>query len=120
MGIFDKPVSGQDYTLKELIGVPICITGYELREVDTMYGPGVVCDLKLVVNDEEKIASGFAAGIRRQLEDSTPEEFPIWAKIEDKQLRGGKSTLVLVPSDEKEAEQLTLPPATQGDDDIPF
>ena len=117
MGLFSSPAEGQDGKLRELVGVPICIDHFELRDVNTMYGPGTAIDLYVKVGDSMKMYSGFSAGILRQLKDSKPEEFPVWAKIEDKPFRGGKSTMILVPSSESEvAEQLALP----SEDDIPF
>lgn len=115
MGLFDKP-KVQDGTLKELIGIPINILGIETRDVDTMYGPGTALDVRIKVGDGEKLYSGFAAGILRQARDAEEGDYPCWATIQEKPLRGGKSTLILVPSDESEAEQLTV----GADDDIPF
>jgi hypothetical protein len=114
MGLFDKPEEGYDGKIRELVELPIFVQGFELRDVDTMYGPGTAIDLTILVNGERKVYSGFGAGILRQLKDSDPSEFPLWCKIQEKELRGNKSTLVLVPSSEAEAQQMTT------DDDIPF
>jgi hypothetical protein len=116
MGLFDKPDANWEGKISELIGLPIFIQKIEMRDVHTMYGPGTALDITILVDGEEKVYSGFAAGIKRQVQDADASEFPVWARIENKPLGDGKSTLILVPSSEDEAAQLT----TAGQNDIPF
>jgi hypothetical protein len=114
MGLFDKPTGNADGKIRELENLPIYLLRVETRDVDTMYGPGTALDLyiKTDENGTEKIYSGFAAGILRQVRDAEEGDFPVWCRIEEKELRGGKSTLILVPCE----EQLSF-----GDpEDIPF
>lgn len=118
MGLWDKPGATQDGTLKELIGLPIHIQRIETRDVDTMYGPGTALDVYILVGDAEKMYSGFSAGILAQVKQATEGDFPCWARIENKPLRGNKSTLVLVPTEAEEYEQLGI--GVGDDDDIPF
>ena len=114
MGLFDKPTGNADGKIRELVGLPIFLLRIEQREVDTMYGPGVALDLYIKTDDggAEKCYSGFSAGILRQARDAKEDDFPVWCKIVEKKLRGGKGTLVLEPCE----EQLTF-----GDpEEIPF
>lgn len=116
MGIFDKPQNGADGKIKELLNLPIYLLRVETREVDTMYGPRTALDMYIQTdeNGTEKMFSGFAAGILRMVRDAEPGDFPVWCKVVEKELRGGKSTLILEPC----SEQLSF--ASADTDDIPF
>ena len=119
MGLFDKPQDSADGKIRELVGLPVFVQRIEARDVSTMYGLGTALDIYILVDGKEKMYSGFAAGILRQVRDAGEGDFPVWARIEDKPLGDGKSTLILVPSSESEASQMTLG-GNEGDDDIPF
>lgn len=114
MGIFDKPHVNADGKIQELVGLPIYLLRVETRDVDTMYGPGIALDMIIQTDKdgEEKCFSGFSAGILRQVRDAEEGDFPVWCRVEKKELRGGKSTLILVP----ESEQMSFADPT----DIPF
>ena len=110
MGIFDKP-QVRDGDLRDLMNAPFRLVGAGTREVQTIYGKNTAIDLHVDIDGEVKIYSGFAAGIKRQVDQAVPGDFPTDAIIRELPLGEGKTTLELAPASEF---------SPVSDDDIPF
>lgn len=119
MGLWDKPGSGT--SLKELYGGrPFRLLGIEVREVETMYGPGNALDLTTDQGEgtESELYSGFSAGILAMARSAQDEDFPVWVRIVNKPLGAGKSTTVLEAVSDDDVAAIETALATG--DDIPF
>jgi hypothetical protein len=115
MGLFDTPQE-RDGDLPELQGRVFKLLKVGSRDVTTVYGPTKACDLWVEENGEEKLYSGFSAGISRQIAQANRRDFPCYATIEVVSLKGNKHTTELVMVDPNKPDELP----NASDDDIPF
>jgi hypothetical protein len=115
VGLFDKPAKA-DGSIKELAERgSFYLVGVGIREnVQTMYGPADAIDLTVHDPDgQERVYSGFSAGLLHQVRNAADGDLPAWVAIEKVDIGGGKHTLNFVP-----AEAGTLFDPDEGD--IPF
>lgn len=114
MGLFDKP---EYRNLSDIAdGQPFIILQVNTREVDTKYGRRTAFDLRIQLDydREPEWYSGFAAGVLRNVQASSPEDFPTWAKLNTTEGKGGRQgTRYLEPATDNDGNPMVV-------DDIPF
>jgi hypothetical protein len=116
MGLYDKPKYKKISEIENKI--PFLLLDFRTKTVDTRYGPKESFDLRISFDKDEdpEWVSGFSAGILSQLRNSSPDDFPTWAKLTTTEGKKGRSgTRIFEPAEDPGDGQQVL-----TDDDIPF